>query len=161
MLDKQNLFSDQQAIAGAAGTFVSTNKVQVTAVSPSGGTGAFTTDTLGNTVENDPGKSPAVDILITVTEQFAGGDTVSFQVGYDNDAAFGSPTILAQTPAIAIATLKPGYQVRLSLPPGRTAADLYMGVQYVTLGAGAMSAGKVTAGIIQHGARPTAPGIFV
>ncbi len=156
MLDKQLLMSDQQAIAGAAGTYVSTNKIDVR-----GGVPGFNTDTLGNTVENDPGKSPEVDVLIQVTEQFAGGDSVSFQIGYDDSAAFGSPTILAQTPAIAIATLKPGYQVRLALPPGRTAADLYLGTQYVTLGAGAMSAGKVTAGVIQRGGKPTAPGVFV
>lgn len=156
MLDTQNLFSDAQAIAGAAGTFVSTNKINT-----QGGTPAFTTDTLGNTLNNDKGKSPAVDILVTVTEQFVGGDTVSFQAGYDNDAAFGSPTILDQTPALAVAVLKPGYQVRLSLPPGQTAADIYMGLQYVTLGAGAMTAGKVTAGIVQRGGRPTAPGVFL
>lgn len=161
MLDKQNLLSDAQAIAGAAGTYVSTNKIQVTPVTPAGGTTPFTTDTLGNTLENDPGKSPEVDVLFTVTEQFVGGDSVSAQVGYDNDAAFGSPTILAQTPAIAVAALKPGYQFRLALPPGRTAADIYLGAQYVTLGAGAMTAGKITAGVIQRGGKPTAPGVFV
>lgn len=155
MLDKQNLLSDAQAIAGAAGTFVSTHKIDVR-----GGTPGFTTDTLGNTAEMDPGKSPEVDVLIQVVEDFAGGDSVNFQIGYDNDAAFGSPTILASTGAIAIAALKAGYQARLALPPGRTAADIYLGAQYVTLGAGAMTAGKVTAGIIQRGGKPTAPGVF-
>lgn len=155
MLDKQLLLSDDQAIAGAAGTYVSTNKIDVR-----GGTPGFTTDSLNNTVENDPGKSNELDVYFVVNEAFAGGDSVSFQIGYDNDAAFGSPTILAQTPAIAIATLVPGYQARLALPPGRTAADIYLGAQYVTLGAGAMSAGKITAGVIARGEKPTAPGIF-
>lgn len=155
MLDKQNLLSDAQAIAGAAGTYVSTNKIDVR-----GGTPGFTTDTLGNTAEMDPGKAPAIDIEFVVVEQFAGGDSVNCQVGYDNDAAFGTPTILASTGAIAIATLKPGYQFRLALPPGRTAADLYLGAQYVTLGAGAMTAGKITAGLVQRGSIPTAPGVF-
>lgn len=161
MLDKQNLLSDNQAIAGAAGTFVSTNKIDTRGGNTNAGTSGFNSDTLGNTLSNDKGKSPEVDILITVTEQFVGGDTVSFQVGYDDSAAFGSPTILAQTPAIAVALLKPGYQVRLALPPGQTAADVYLGTQYVTLGAGAMTAGKVNAGIVQRGGRPTAPGVFL
>lgn len=157
MLDKQNLLSDAQAIAGAAGTYVSTNKINVNGATTPG----YTTDTLGNTLENDPGKSPELDVLFTIVEQFAGGDTVSFQIGYDDDSAFGSPTILAQTPAIAIATLKPGYQPRLALPPGRTAADIFLGARYVTLGAGAMTAGKVTAAVVQRGAKPTAPGVFL
>ena len=156
MFDKQNALSDQQAIAGAAGTFVSTNKIDVR-----GGTPAFTTDTLGNTVENDPGKSPELDVLFVVTEQFAGGDSVNAQIGYDNDPAFGSPTILQTTGAIAVATLKPGYQFRLALPPGRTAADLYLGAQYVTLGAGAMTTGKISAFVGQRGFKPTAPGVFL
>lgn len=156
LLDQQALLSDAQAITGAAGTTVSTNKIDVR-----GGTPGFTTDTLGNTVELDPGKAPEVDILFVVTEQFAGGDSVQFEVGYDDSAAFGTPTILASTPAIAIATLKPGYQARLTLPPGRTAADIYLGAQYKTLGAGAMTAGKITAAVIQRGGKPTAAGSFL
>lgn len=155
MFDKQLVMSDKQAITGAAGTTVCTNKIDL-----QGGTPGFTTDTLGNTVLNDPGRSE-VDVLITVTEQFAGGDSVNFQLGADNDSAFGSPTILATSGAIAIATLKPGYQVRLRLPAGIAAADKYLGVQYVTLGAGAMTAGKVFAALIMDDARPTAPGAFV
>lgn len=156
MFDKQNTLSDAQAIAGAAGTYVSTHKIDVR-----GGTPGFTTDTLGNTVENDPGKSPGLDVLFTVTEQFAGGDSVNAQIGYDNDSAFDSPTILQTTGAIAVATLKPGYQFRLSLPPGRTAADLYLGAQYVTLGAGAMTAGKITATLVARGGKPSSPGAFL
>lgn len=155
MFDKQLLLSDAQAIAGAAGTYVSTNKIDIR-----GGTPGHSTDTLGNTTENDPGKSPELDVLFVVTEAFAGGDSVNFQIGYDDSAAFGSPTILQTTGAIAIASLVPGYQARLSLPPGRTAADIYLGAQYVTLGAGAMTAGKVTAAVIQRNGKPTAPGVF-
>lgn len=153
LFDKQNLFSDAQAISGAAGTFVSTHKIDL-----NGGTPGFTTDTLGNTPGNDPGKSPELDVLITVTEAFAGGDSVNFQVGADDSAAFGSPTVLATTGAIAIASLVPGYVARLSLPAGRAAADRYLGVQYVTLGASSMSAGKVTAGLVMRGGKQSAPG---
>ncbi len=153
LLDAQNLLSDSQAIAGAAGTYVSTNKVDVR-----GGTMGWTTDTLGNATKIDPGTAPELDVLFTVTEQFAGGDSVNFQVGYDDSAAFGSPTILQTTGAIAVAALKPGYQARLSLPPGRAAADIYLGAQYVTLGAGAMTAGKVTAAIVSRHGKQSAPG---
>lgn len=153
MLDKQNLISDAQAITVTA---VGTNVVKL-----NGGTPGFTTDTLGNTVDNDPGKSPELDMLITVTEAFAaaGAATLTFQLEADDDPAQGSATVLATTPAIPKATLVPGYQVRLALPPGIAAADVHLGMRY-TVATGPFTAGKVTAGLIQRNAKPTAPGIF-
>lgn len=153
MLDKQLLFSDAQSITGTDTTVVSTNKIKLT-----GGADGFTTDTLGNTLGNDPGKSPEVDILITVVTAFSGGTSVAFDVGYDNDSAFGSPTVMASSAAIAVATLVPGYQVRLSMAPGQSASDIYMGIQARTVGA--VSAGAITAGLVQKGGKPTAPGVF-
>ena len=153
MLDKQNLFSDAQAITVTA---VGTNVIKLT-----GGTPGFTTDTLGNTPDNDPGKSPGLDLLITVVEQFtaAGAATLTIALEADDDPAQGSATTLATTPAIGKATLVPGYQVRLALPPGIAAADVHLGLRY-TVAAGPMTAGKITAGLVQRGGKPTAPGIF-
>ena len=153
MLDKQNLISDNQAITATA---VGTNVIKL-----NGGTPGFTTDTLGNTMDNDPAKSPELDILITVTEQFtaAGAATLTIALEADDDPAQGSATTLATTPAIGKATLVPGYQARLQLRPGIAAADLHLGLRY-TVATGPMTAGKITAGIIQRGAKPTAPGVF-
>lgn len=153
MLDKQNLFSDAQAITVTAN---STNVVDL-----QGGTPAFTTDTLGNTVDNDFGKSPELDVLITVTEAFtaAGAATLTVSIAADDSAAFGSPTTLVSSAAIGKATLVPGYQFRLALPAGNAAADKHLGLIY-TVATGPMTAGKITAGLVQRGAKPTAPGIF-
>lgn len=153
MLDKQLLMSDSQAVTVTA---VSTNAVNI-----NGGTPAFNSDNLGNTMDNDPGKSPAIDVLITVVEQFAaaGAATLVIALQSDDDPAQGSPTVLMQTPAIGKATLVPGYQVRLALPPGYAAADKYFGLGF-TVATGPMTAGKITAGFIQRNAKPTAPGVF-
>jgi len=157
MMDKQTTLSYAQAIVGGAGTYVCTDKIHANAGK------ALGVDTLGNTLSNDMGKSPKVDIMIIITEAFVGADTVQFQLGYDDDAAFATPTILATTEAIAVALLKPGYQVRLtgSIPAGQATADVHLGTQYKTLGATANSAGKITAAVIEHGGVPTAPGVFL
>jgi len=153
MLDKQNLFSDAQAITVTAN---STNVVDAV-----GGTPGFTTDTLGNTPDNDAGKSPELAILITVTEAFtaAGAATLTVAVVGDDSAALASPTTLMTSAAIGKATLVPGYQFRLALPPGNAAADRYLGLVF-TVATGPMTAGKITAGLVQRGSRPTAPGVF-
>ncbi len=153
MLDKQNLISDQQAITVTA---VGTNVVKLT-----GGTPAFTTDTLGNTMDNDPGKSPELDLLITVTEQFtaAGAATLTVALEADDDPAQGSATTLATTAALGKAVLVPGKQITLPIPPGIAAADVHLGLRY-TVATGPMTAGKITAGIVHRMGKPTAPGVF-
>ena len=161
MLDRQNLISDQQAITVTA---VGTNVIRlngVPATLPTGMVAGATADTLGNTMDNDPGKSPELDILIQVTEQFAaaGAATLTFALEADDDPAQGSATTLATTPAIGKATLVPGYQTRLQLPPGIAAADVHLGLRF-TVATGPMTAGKVVAGLIQRNAKATAPGIF-
>lgn len=154
MFDKQNMFSNAQAITATA------NSTDV--VDSQGGTPGFTTDTLGNTVGNDAGKSPAVEIIVTVVEAFtaAGAATLTVSVVGDDSAALASPTTLMSSAAVGKAALLPGYQFRLSLPPGNAAADKYLGLVY-TVATGPMTAGKVTAGIIQRGGKPTAPGVFL
>lgn len=152
MLDKQNLISDAQAVTVTA---VSTNSVDLL------GGMTLGTDTLGNTPDNDFAKSPELDILITVTEQFtaAGAATLQVAVITDDSAALGSPTTLMTSAAIGKATLVPGYQFRLGLPPGNAAADRYLGLQY-TVATGPMTAGKVTAALVHRLAKPNAPGVF-
>jgi hypothetical protein len=158
MFDKQNLISDAQAITATA---VGTNVIRLDGKNANGGA-QITTDTLGNTMDNDLAKSPEVDILITVTEAFtaAGAATLTISLEADDDSAQGSATTLATTAAIGKATLIPGYQVRLSLPPGIAAADLHLGLRY-TVATGPMTAGKITAGIVHRSTgKPTAPGVF-
>jgi len=74
---------------------------------------------------------------------------VQFQcVEADNAALTSNLTVLAETPAIAIATLVAGYKVKLpAFPPG---AKRYKGIQYV-IAVATTTAGKVTASLGTHG----------
>lgn len=152
MQDRQNMFSINQLIT--TGTQVSTDKVNLR-----GGTPAFITDQLGNTIQNDPGRSPALDVLVQVVADFASGTSLAVNLVADDDPALGSPTILQSSGAIAEAALKKGYQFRLAVPPGIPPADIFMGLQFVTVGT--HTVGAITAGLVQRGAKPTAPGVFL
>lgn len=153
LLDKQNLMMDNTAVT-------------VTAVSNSidlqgGDSGSppgpgFTTDNRGNTIGNDPGSSPDLDMLVTVTEQFtaAGAATLTVAAVSDDDSALGSPTTLISSAAIGKANLKPGYQFRLPLPRG--ISERYLGLA-MTVATGPMTAGKLTAAIVPRGSIQSAP----
>jgi len=151
LIDKQNMFSNAQAITATAN---STDKVDL-----QGGTPAFTTDTLGNTVPRDPGKSPELEIVAQVVEAFSGGTSVAVSVVADDDPALGSPTTLHSTPAIAVATLKAGYQFRIALPAGIASADRYLGLVYTVVGT--PSAGKISAWLAPPMGKQTAPGTML
>lgn len=142
-LDAETLFSNQQTIAAVASTIVSTNAIDM---------GATGTDVLGNSIASDLGRSSA-EVLIQVTEAVVstGAATVQFQLITSAAANLGSPTVISETPAIAKATLVPGYKARIAIPHGLTAR--YLGMQYV-IGTETTTAGKVTAGIV--GAFPSA-----
>lgn len=137
MFDKQNLLSDSQDLSQVAGTYVSTNTIDL---------GAAGVDTLGNTLPNDPGRSGG-DILITVDETFTSGGsaTVRFDIITSANADLSSPTIIASTPALAYTALTAGYQAKLSLSPG--IAQRYLGVQYV-IATATTTAGTATAGFV-------------
>jgi hypothetical protein len=156
LLDLQNLFMNNVAVTATAVS---------NAVDLRGGTPGFTTDTLGNTPIKDPGRSPELDVLITVTQTFtaAGAATLTVALVTDDDPALGSPTTLVTTPAIGKATLVQGYQIRIALPPGAPAVGsdgTYMGLS-LTVATGPMTAGKLTAGLVPRDGRQTAPGSFV
>lgn len=139
MMDLQNLLSDDQNLAVAIGTHVSTNTIDL---------GTPGTDNMGNVVAYDVGKGEPLDMLIQVTETFtsAGAATVTAQIIESASADLSSPTVLSSSAAIALATLAAGYQFRLnSVPAG--VSKRYLGVQYV-VGTAATTAGKVTAGIV-------------
>ena len=126
ILDKQNLFSEDQAITVTA---VSTNIID-----------------LGN----DDALVQALNeknatILCQVTETFEGGTSVKASLYKDNDVAFGSATLVQETDAIALASLVAGYK----FPLGRILPlmdEQYLRMTYTVVGT--MSAGKIMAGLI-------------
>lgn len=139
MIDRQNLLSDAQNLAQAAGTYLSTNTIDL---------GVAGTDALGNTVINDVGRGHKGELLAQVTETFTSGGagTLAVNVVQSANADLSSATVLHGTPALALATLRAGYQFRIALPAGIT--QRYIGLQYV-IATATMTAGKVTAGLVE------------
>jgi len=130
ILDKENLFSDDQAITGTAN---STNVIDLGVV-------------------RDIGKGVPVPVLIQVTESFNGADTISAQVQTDDNESFSSATTLATSGNVAIADLVAGYQFPIQYMP--TGTERYLRIVYTFTGATAPTQGKVTAGVVashQHG----------
>ncbi|PZR17526.1 MAG: hypothetical protein DI536_04225 [Archangium gephyra] len=148
MFDKKTTVSDNQAFT--TGTQRSTDVIDMW-----GGATKPGTDSNGNTILRDLGRSSEVDMFAQVTEAFTGGTnaTVNLISAADGDAAMASPTIIATTGVIAEASLTLGKRLRIPLPdsiPGR-----YLGIQVVTTGT--HSTGKIFAGLIASRGKQSDP----
>ncbi len=129
ILDKENLFSDDQAITASA---ASTNVVD-----------------LG--VSRDIGKGVPVPVLIQVTADFATLTSLTAEIETSDSEDFSSSDTLATSGAIPAADLVAGYQFPMQYMPLGT--KRYVRVNYTVAGTNA-SAGTVTAGVVaahQHG----------
>lgn len=126
ILDKQQMFSDEQAITSTAN---STNVVDL---------GAF-----GEATQD--GGEP-LTILAQVIEDFtaAGAGTLTVTLETDDNASFSSATTLLSTAAIAKGTLVGGYQLPISFLAAN--AERYVRLVY-TVATGPFTAGKITAAI--------------
>lgn len=134
LYDKQNEFSDDQAVTATA---LSTNVIDT-----------LPTNTLSgpvNTVTN-LGGAGALFLVIQCTEAAlaAGAATVQFSLESDSDAALStSPTVHWQSAAIGKAALLAGtYVAVIPLPMGDV--EKYLGVRY-TVATGPLTAGKFNA----------------
>lgn len=137
LLDKQNLFSDAQSLAVAAGNTLSTNTIDL---------GTVGTIPLGLTVKRDIGAGEPLQVVVQVVTTFAGGTSCEFQLVHADNAALSSNLeVLQSSGAIAEASLVAGYQAKLTAFPTGTTKQ-YLGVRYVTLGT--HTAGAVTAGVV-------------
>ena len=127
LLDKQNLFSDDQAITADA---ASTNVIK-----------------MAGTIKEVANGTP-IPLLIQVTEGFTGATSIEIKVQTDDNAAFSSPTTVATTGAIGSSSLVAGYVAAINYVPKGN--EGYMRLYYdVTVGSGgSISAGKITAGIV-------------
>lgn len=125
VLDRQNQFSMEQALS-------------VTAAS---------TDIIDLGVDRDVGLGKALDIFMMIHTLFVTGDAATLQIALQTaiDAAFTSPIILMETPAIAVAALVAGAEpARWSVP---SVTKRYLRLYY-TVGTGSFSAGKINAGLV-------------
>ena len=137
ILDKQNLFSDQQSLAGT-GNILSTNVIDL------GVAGTLAKD--GTAIRNDVGRGEEPKVFAQITADVSGGTSVQLQLVQADDSAMSTNLeVLEQTDAIAVATLKAGYQFRLTrIPPGVTRR--YLAMRYVVVGTN--TSGSATAGVV-------------
>lgn len=128
ILDKENLFSEDQAITVTA---VSTNVIDLGA------------DNARSQLNNEKN----VDVLVQVTEAFASGTSVKATLQADDDEAFGSAVTVVETAAIAAASLVAGYQFKIGALPRLGAADKrYLRMNYTVVGT--FTTGKIVAGLV-------------
>ena len=126
IFDKQNLFSEDQAITDTA---VSTNVIDLGA---------------DNALVNSPNNKD-VGLYVQVTADFATLTSLQVSLGTDTVAAFSSETTLFTSAAIAAAALLAGYVFKLpNLPEG---TERYLRLTYTVAGSDA-TAGTVTAGLV-------------
>lgn len=133
LLDNQALFSDQQAITATA---VSTNHINLGAPG--------TPPAAPAAVKQDIGGGNQIPLLIQVTEDFAGGTSLKVDVEMDDNDAFSSAKVVASSPVIALADLKAGKVIPITVIP-QGSDEQYMRLNYTVVGT--HTAGKVTAGV--------------
>jgi len=126
-LDAQTMFSDDQDISQIAGTYISTNVVDLSAAGL------------------DAGEPIHVWIQMTETLASAGAATLSIGVYTDSDEAFGTEVLLVGSATLALATCVAGYQCAINCLPRNT--DQYVRLKY-TIGTATTTAGTISAGLI-------------
>lgn len=133
-IDQQNMFSDNQAITASALSSV------IDMGNPA-------TDVMGNLAPADPGQSE-INVEARVTADFATLTSLQVQLEQSANADGSAGTVLLQTAAIPVATLKKGYKFALgSLPAG--ISQRYLVLNYAVVGSNATT-GKVTAYLSAH-----------
>lgn len=153
ILDIESLFSKAQDLTAISfgNSAYSTNTIDLqagitnTAFNATSNTG-YLTDSMGNTLVADAGKSPTIELLAQMVETATSGGaaTLTVDVVESANANLSSHVVLHSTPALALATLVAGYQFRIAIP---NITKRYIGLRF-TVGTANFTAGKVTAGIV-------------
>lgn len=127
ILDKENLFSEDQAVTVTA---ASSNVIDLQGA---------------NGGDMSPGEP--LEILAQVTAAFTAGGSATLTVALQSDDAEGFGTVVTHltTPAIAVADLVEGYRLPFSMIP--EGLGRYVRLNY-TVATGPMTAGTIMAGIV-------------
>lgn len=136
IFDKENLFSEDQAITADA---ASTNVIDLGAPgTPANYLGAL---------KRDIGPGNPLELWISVSETFNNLTSLTITMQSDTADTFGSQTTFGTTLAIPLADLVAGYYVKFPAywPEGNT--ERYVRLFYDVTGT-APSTGKITAGIV-------------
>lgn len=126
ILDKENMFSDDQAITASA---ASENVID-----------------LGNdsALVQQLNEKGVIENLVQVVEDFAGGTSLQVTLQSDDDVNFGSPTTVLETAVILLADLVAGYQFKFGKLPRIN--EQYVRLYYTVVGP--FTGGKITAGLV-------------
>ena len=109
---------------------------------------AYSTNTVDLSVARDVGEGTALYMNFALTEAFANGTSVTFEVITSASANLGSPTVIGSSAAIVTASLTLGKNIVVTLNPEIAGkGQRYLGARYTV--AGTMNAGKVTADIVE------------
>lgn len=136
IIDKQLLFSEAQDISQVAGSYLSTNTLDLRAAdSPVAGS-----------LIHDIGRGRAPEIIAQIIEAVTSGGAAEVEcqlVTADNAALDSNLTVILTSGPIAKAALVAGYQFKLGrVPAGIT--QKYMGLRYV-ITTNTTTAGTITA----------------
>ena len=130
-IDAQNLLSDDQDLSQVAGTYYSTNSLDL------------------NVVPRAVGPGEIVKVLFQVTETFVGATsttTVALIESSDEGPPSADIGVLYTTGLIPVATLVAGFQVVFPIPYA-TIAERFLSMRFIIATADT-TAGTVTAGIV-------------
>ena len=109
---------------------------------------AVSTNTVDLGVARDMGEGTTLYMNFALTEAFANGTSVTFEVITSASSNLGSPTVIGSSAAIVTASLTLGKNIVVTLNPEIAGkGQRYLGARYTV--AGTMNAGKVTADIVE------------
>ena len=109
---------------------------------------AVSTNTVDLGTARDIGEGTPLYMNFAVTEAFANGTSITFEVITSASANLSTPTVIGSSTAVVTAALTLGKNVVVRLNPdigGK--GQRYLGARYTV--AGTMNAGKVTADIVE------------
>ena len=109
---------------------------------------AVSTNTVDLGTARDIGEGTPLYMNFAVTEAFANGTSITFEVITSASANLSTPTVIGSSTAVVTAALTLGKNVVVRLNPdigGK--GQRYLGARYTV--AGTMNAGKVTADVVE------------
>jgi len=109
---------------------------------------AVSADKIDLSVARDIGEGTALYMNFALTEAFANGTSVTFEVITSANDSLGSPTVIGSSATIATAALTLGKNIVVRLNPDIAGkGQRYLGARYTVVGT--MNAGKVTADVVE------------
>ena len=109
---------------------------------------AYSTNTIDFSVARDVGEGTALYMNFALTEAFANGTNITFQVVTSANANLSSHDVVGSSTTIATAALTLGKNIVVRINPDIAGkGKRYLGARYVV--SGTMNAGKVTADIVE------------